>query len=76
MDIKSYIEPSIIREFLIANINRIQGEIIIFEATRPKDTETIPVAEMVDEAYQLGRVHGKIEAESKLIGDLLKLVKE
>jgi hypothetical protein len=59
MEIKSYIDPEEMREFLIQKCHE------------PSTFEQIP-----DSMFALGKAHGRIEAGTKILGDLIRFLKD
>ncbi len=73
MEIKSYIDPEEMRQFLVQKCHEMQGEILLHQATvkEPSTFEQIP-----DSMFALGKAHGRIEAGTKILGDLIRFLKD
>ena len=74
MEIKAFIEPAEIVDYIIKKTREIQGEMTIHNTM--VDGPTPSLIELPDATFNSGKTFGRIEASSEIIADLIKIVKK
>lgn len=74
MDIKTYIDPTDLLDYIIKKTNEVQGEMMLHNAIASGPTPSL--YELPDATYAAGKMNGRIEAASEIINDLIKMVKK